>query len=195
MLPEIYNKTSPFWVVKNNSTSEGFNLMHQKFFALPENIKDLVPSEETASSIWQISQKYNLSEQQTSALAIATWKILSAQVPINKYIATLSEDLGITPEIAKNIAQEQNIKIFSKAALQIKKLQERNFPELAARQQQQPSAQPARNVMQSEYRPTTRRPEDRVVNLRQEAPALQPKKPAMIDHGPRIEGNIVDLSN
>lgn len=201
--PEQYFISNPFWaraiLLDGQDFSEYLNLVN----SLPENVKDVVYSAEAADVIALIGQKNNLKDRQTNLLAIETGKILSGEAPLNKFIPSLSKILNSDTETARMAAQEINIKIFSKAALQIKKLQEKNFPELAAtakqpeqqQQNRQPSpVQPVRNII-PEYHPTTKKQEERVVNLRKEAPVEQPKKPVMIDPGPKIEGNIIDLSS
>lgn len=191
---KIYAIASPFWAVKRSVAFNEFDIMFKLYQTLPENIKIVATDQESANAIWQISQRYNLSEQQISALAVAAWDLLSAQIPISGYISALSQRLNIDENTARSIAQEQNVKIFSKAALQIKKLNENNFPEFGAKPQP-PAQLPIKSVIQSEYHPIIRKPEERVVNLKQESKGgKEPEKSRFIDPGPKVEGNVVDLS-
>lgn len=192
---KIYNTASPFWANKKTIDSQKFLVMFNEFSILPENIKDLTDSYDTALLIWQIGQNNKFKEEQIAKLAVLVWKLLTAEIPIARFIPDIAGGLNIPEETARAIAQEINIKIFSKAAMQIKRLHESKFKSENRNQNIEGKIQNAENrnhkLESQNFIPQTRKPEERIVNLQKPID----KKPEFVESGPKIEGNIVDLSN
>jgi len=182
---EEYFLASPFWAKAIHLSGPSLDQYFDLIDSLPENIKDVVSSANTADTLFTISKKNNLSNFQINRLAIEAMKLMTGQTPINQFIQSAAQALNIDQENAKKIAQEINVRIFSQAALQIKKLHENNGNTTLDRYKEiekkvmTPSA-PTSNI---------HAPQERTVNLQKATP-----KTPYETSGPQIEGNVVDLS-
>jgi len=181
---EQYHIANPFWSALRALEFSDFEPLYQEFLSAPENIKDIIAAVETAEVIWNIGVKYNLGEDRVVNLALTTFYFLLGRISIKNFINSVEKNLNIDNNTARNIAQEENIKIFSKASLQIKKMQDRIYPE----------ARTEKNVQQNVPR-NVHRPEDRVINLQQQTGRQTEIKPTtkIINSNPEIEGNTVNL--
>jgi len=181
---EQYHIANPFWSALYALDFSDFKILYQEFLSAPENVKDIIAAVETAEVIWKIGQKYNLDESRVINLALTTFYFLLGRISIKNFINSVEKNLNIDNNKARNIAQEENVKIFSKASLQIKKMQARIYPE------SQTEKNVPKHVPQNVPR-NVHRPEDRVVNLQKN------NKPAskIVDPNPEIEGNVVNLKS
>ncbi|TRZ77912.1 hypothetical protein D4R87_01785 [bacterium] len=177
---EQYNKANPFWSALYALDFGDFKPLYQEFMLAPENVKDIIAAVETAEVIWIIGEKYKLDESRVVNLALTTFYFLLGRISIKNFINSVEKNLNIDNNTARNIAHEENIKIFSKASLQIKKMQARIYPET------QENKNVPRNVPRNVHRP-----EDRVVNL-QKKPENKPAS-KIVNPNPEIEGNVVNL--
>lgn len=181
---EQYNIANPFWSALYALDFSDFKPLYQEFISAPENVKDIIAAVETAEVIWNIGVKYNLGENRVVNLALTTFYFLLGRISIKNFINSVEKNLNIDNNTARNIAQEENIKIFSKASLQIKKMQARIYPE----------TQTEKNVPQNVPR-NVHKPEDRIVNLQKQTERQTENKPTskIINPNPEIEGNVVNL--
>ena len=190
---EQYFIGNPFWSKVFSLEDEQRSAYLDTINSLPENIKNLMYSVDVAEIIIAIGEKNNLNNWQINRVAIATAEIMSAQIPINQFIPNISQELNLPIETARAIAQEINIKIFSKAALHIKRLQDKRFnfktrnpkPEI-----QNPNSS-LKKIQRQPIFPKTHKPEERIVNLQKQID----EKPKFVESGPKVEGNVVDLSS
>ncbi len=184
MTTEQYHIANPFWSALYNLDFEDFKSLYEDFNSAPENVKDIIAAVETAEVIWNMGIKYKLGEDRVVNLALTTFYFLLGRISIKNYINSVEKNLNIDNNTARNIAQEENIKIFSKASLQIKKMQARIYPE--TREDKNIPQNVPKNVPRNVHRP-----EDRVVNLQKQADSGVASK--RIDPNPEIAGNVVNL--
>ena len=183
-----YFLASPFWAKAIHLSGPELDSYFSLIDSLPENIKDVMCSTETADTISFISKKNNLSDPQINKLSIEAMKLMTGQTPINQFIQNTAQTLDTDQETAKKIAQEINVKIFSKAALQIKKLHG-NSENATLQRYKEIEKKVMSGVETPKFQQTTHRPQERVVNLQKPEPKIP-----FDDPGPKVEGNVVDLS-
>lgn len=89
-------------------------LIKELQYALPDEIRNIIASDETLSALGEIGDTYQLSIDQAGNLGYAvTMALLGLTLP-EKFTPTLIEKLGVTNEIGTKISGAVAEKIFSK---------------------------------------------------------------------------------
>lgn len=91
------------------------------YIKLPQDLKDVLFSEEAADIIGKLRIKYNLKEKGT-ILADETGLVMLGILHPRDFIPDLSEKLGVDRETAKKIAEDINQQIFQKVRISLRKI-------------------------------------------------------------------------
>lgn len=94
----------------------------EKYRALPKEVRDAIFSINTAEIIRQIGEKHKLMIDKIGELADETGLVMLGLGHPNQFISHLTERLEINHELAKEIAQEVNSKIFYPIREHLKKM-------------------------------------------------------------------------
>ncbi|OGF70334.1 hypothetical protein A3C75_00685 [Candidatus Giovannonibacteria bacterium RIFCSPHIGHO2_02_FULL_44_31] len=94
----------------------------EKFKKLPEDLKVVLFSQESATKIGAVGKKNDLSSSNIGILADETGLVLFGVLHPKDFIPDLSEKLGVDKETAKKIAEDVNREIFQKVRVSLRKL-------------------------------------------------------------------------
>src|SRR3989344_8453880 len=94
----------------------------EKFKKLPEDLKVVLFSQESATKIGAVGKKNDLSSSNIGILADETGLVLFGVLHPKDFILDLSEKLGVDKETAKKIAEDVNREIFQKVRVSLRKL-------------------------------------------------------------------------
>ncbi len=97
--------------MKKNYTPEELD---QKLISLPEEIKDVYMSLDTANTIKSLGLRHNLHLDKIGGLADEIGLILLGLVHPNRLPVDLREEHGFTPDEARVVTSEVNAEIFAK---------------------------------------------------------------------------------
>ncbi|MFA6552328.1 MAG: hypothetical protein WCT19_02390 [Candidatus Paceibacterota bacterium] len=87
--------------------------MREKLNALPENLREVILSLETAKTINSIGLRYRLNKEEIGILADKTGYMMLGFTRSNDFVESLMENLNLPEEIIKAVAAEINSKIFA----------------------------------------------------------------------------------
>lgn len=85
----------------------------ERYKTLPQDLRDVYFSEETAEKLAVIGKANNLRTDQIGLLADETGLVMLGLTSTSEYIPNLAKRLGIDKELAKKVAEEVNSQIFS----------------------------------------------------------------------------------
>ncbi|MDO8555405.1 MAG: hypothetical protein Q7R75_02470 [bacterium] len=94
----------------------------ERYKTLPQDLKDVYFSEETAEKLTAIGKTNKLRTDQIGLLADETGLVMLGLIPTSEYITKLAEHMEIVPELAKKIAEEVNSQIFSQVREAMQKI-------------------------------------------------------------------------
>lgn len=78
------------------------------FEKLPQELKEVILSEETAERIWAIGQRYGIKRETLSEISALVGDILMGLLPPEEFPKVLEKELSLDEEEAKDIAREIN---------------------------------------------------------------------------------------
>ena len=110
----------------------------ERYKILPQELKDIYFSEETAEKLTAIGKANNLRTDQIGLLADETGLVMLGLTSTSEYITNLAKRLEIDKELAKKTAEEVNSQIFSQVREAMKKVH--GIPEEKTPKEQQPPA-------------------------------------------------------
>ena len=139
---------------------------------LPQQLQDLLYSEDTGAFLLYLGQKYNLSDEKVRLLSKLVGDVILGIVPITSLAQEINSKITSNPQAAMNLAQELNTELLAPAMMPIPSV----APPAVSKVEPPTTPIPAKPV--DEYRePPSSVPE--VVDLRKpppiSAPALTPK--------------------
>ncbi len=132
----------------------------EKYRALPKEVREAIFSINTAEIIRQIGEKHKLMIDKIGELADETGLVMLGLGHPNQFISHLTERLEINHELAKEIAQEVNLKIFYPIREHLKKM----YGIIEEKFEEEPSPPPAL--------PSSLSPE--MPEIKKESPAAPP---------------------
>lgn len=94
----------------------------ERYKTLPQNLRDVYFSEETAEKLTAIGKANNLRVDQIGLLADETGLVMLGLVSTSEYITNLAKRLEITSELAKQVAEEVTSQIFSQVREAMQKI-------------------------------------------------------------------------
>lgn len=103
----------------SNYTPEQLKEVYRK---LPQSVQDAIFSIDTAEIIREIGEKYKLMIDKTGELADETGLVMLGFTHPKDYIPHLAERLGVDKEVAKEIGEEINSKVFFPIRENLKKI-------------------------------------------------------------------------
>jgi len=89
---------------------------------LPQELKEVIFSEETADSIWEICSRNGVEDERISEIARYTGRVLMGILPPAEFQETLEKELKLEKETAKKVAREINRLIFYPARTSLEEL-------------------------------------------------------------------------
>lgn len=90
-------------------TQEQFWKLYEK---LPQELKDVIFSEETANNIGDVCERNNIEDEKISEVTLYAGRVLLGILPPDEFQKTLEKEMKLKKEIAKKVAQEINRFIF-----------------------------------------------------------------------------------
>ncbi|MBI2628290.1 MAG: hypothetical protein HYW71_02575 [Candidatus Niyogibacteria bacterium] len=96
--------------------------LEKKYKQLPATVEEVIFSANAAKTLEEIRKKYKLQIDQLGILANETRLVMLGLTHPKDFINNLAEGLELNKEIAKNIAQEINQRIFYKIREELKKM-------------------------------------------------------------------------
>lgn len=97
-------------------------IIEQKFNALPDDVKNVLSSEQTAAALDEIGTKNGLLEDRVDVLVNETGYILLGLSHPSQFIGNLTTKMGISRENAEHIAKAVNEEIFAAVRESLKKI-------------------------------------------------------------------------
>lgn len=76
----------------------------EKFKKLPQNIQEIMLSSQTGDINWEIAKKYKLSDEQTVEMVGIIVDTILKDIPLEKFIVSLQQKLGLNDQIARQMA-------------------------------------------------------------------------------------------
>mgnify|MGYP001606390219 CR=1 FL=1 len=80
--------------------------LRQLYIKLPEEIKDLASSDETANNIEDICKRNGIVDERVGIISDLTRNVLLGVLPPEEFQKTLEKELGLKTDLAKKISQE-----------------------------------------------------------------------------------------
>ena len=99
------------------------------FKSLPLEIKEVITSVEYTDGVRAIGKKYKLMIDRVGDLSEETWFVLMGITPSKNFTKNIQKRLGISEDVAVNIAKDINEKIFSAVRESLKKIFEKRDAE------------------------------------------------------------------
>ncbi len=93
-----------------------------KYFQLPENLRKIMFSEETASKISEIAKKNNLNDDQTWWTSYIAGMILLGETNIIDFLKSIEKECKLERELARQLARDINSEIFLPVKDDLKKI-------------------------------------------------------------------------
>jgi len=93
-----------------------------KYLQLPEDLRQIMFTEETASKIYQVGGKNNLNENQLWWASHTAGMIILGETNIVNFVKTLQEKCKLTEEPARQLARDINQAIFLPVKENLKKI-------------------------------------------------------------------------
>lgn len=100
-------------------TPQQLKELYQK---LPQDLKDVYFSIDSANVLQAIGKKYNLAIDKIGELADETGFVMLGLTKPKDYIANLTSRLGVSSDVSRQIADEINQQIFAKVRESLKKI-------------------------------------------------------------------------
>lgn len=100
---------------------------HDKFSALPEDVKEAISSVNSAEKIRQVASKHKLHIDQVGELGTQTGLVMLGVLPPRDFVKAIVDKLQVTPEVARAIAADINTEIFNQIRESLKKIHHLDF--------------------------------------------------------------------
>lgn len=100
--------------------------LDKKFKELPEDLKNIMVSVETAKIMTEIGKEFGLHIDQTGKMADQTGLVLLGLMMPTEFVSALSSELGIERLRANQLANKINEKVFYKVRESLKTIREKN---------------------------------------------------------------------
>lgn len=95
--------------------------IEEAYDSLPESLKSVLDSRETARTISDIGKKYSLHIDQLGKMAIVVRGIISGVVPRQNFLNQLREGTGLPEDVINLLVYDLNQQIFSKIREELQK--------------------------------------------------------------------------
>jgi len=124
-----YLQFSPYFAQEDMGKEEDRLNFLKLFNTLPQTVRNVLTSLDTAEKIINIGKTFGLDEFDTEALSFAVRKIITGEVFIGDSVELIAGEVGLTPEKAKNLLGLIVNEVFAPALEDIKKIQNEKFPQ------------------------------------------------------------------
>jgi len=94
---------------KKVSSDENFKILEN----LPGDLKDILFLPDTADHIGNVCEKFKVPGEKISLVAKTIGEVLSKTLPLENFQEALEKEAGLEKNIAKNVSDEINFRIFS----------------------------------------------------------------------------------
>lgn len=125
---ELYLQFSPYFAQQDIEKEERAEFL-KLFNGLPQPVKNLLTSLDTAEKIINIGKTFGLDEFDTEALSFAIRKIVAGEVFIGNGVELIAHETSLPSERAKNLLGLLVNEVLAPAIEDVKKVQAEKFPQ------------------------------------------------------------------